>query len=283
MFLLAKALEQADDMVLITDANGIIEYVNDSVTHKSGYAKSELIGNKTNIFKSGKHTDAFYKNLWDTVLAGKNYRNVIIDKTKDGKLYYADLKITPLLDENKKVQNFVATSTDITKRIELEQQLKKLATIDGLTEIYNRYKIDMSIDVQISRYKRCKEPFSLLMLDIDHFKNINDTHGHNVGDKVLKRLCRLISNNIRKTDKIGRWGGEEFIIILENTKEEEAFLIAEKFRKMVCEHKLEDKYSITVSIGVAQYEELESKEDLIKKVDEALYRAKEKGRNQVSG
>lgn len=280
MNLLAKALEQTDDMVLITDSRGIIEYVNDSTAAKSGYDKNELIGKKTNIFKSGKHTEEFYKNLWGTILAGKNYRNVIIDKTKDGKIYYADLKITPLLDENNKIQNFVATSTDITSRIEMEKTLKKLATVDSLTEIYNRYKIDDAINIQIARYQRYKEPFSILMFDIDYFKDVNDRYGHDVGDKVLKALSQLISSNIRVTDMVGRWGGEEFIVILEDTKKEEAYMIAQKLRKLVEAYIIEDKYHITISIGVAEYEEGDSREDLVKKADEALYRAKENGRNQ---
>ena len=281
VYLLAKALEQTDDMVLITDVNGIIEYANDSASLKSGYDKSELIGKKTNIFKSGKHTADFYKKLWNTILSGQNYRSVIIDKTKDDRLYYVDLKITPLLDENDNIQNFVATSTDITKHMEMEKKLKKLATIDSLTEIYNRYKIDDEIKVNIARYERYKEPFSVLMFDIDHFKVINDTYGHDVGDRVLKNLSKTVSKNIRVTDKVGRWGGEEFVVILENTTTKEASIVAEKLRKIIETDELEENSKITVSIGVAQYVPPQSREDLIKKVDEALYMAKEKGRNQV--
>ncbi len=280
MNLLAKALEQTDDMVIITDQNGVIEYVNDSTVVKSGYERNELIGNKTNIFKSGKHTEEFYKNLWETILAGKNYRKVIIDKTKDDKLYYAELKITPLMDENNKVKNFVATSTDITNRIQMEKKLKKLATVDSLTEIYNRYKLDDEINHHIARYERYKEPFSILMFDIDFFKNINDKYGHDVGDRVLKSLSQLVASNIRITDIVGRWGGEEFLVILEKTKKEEAFAIAQKLRRLVEAYLIDEKYHITISIGVAEYEEGESKETLLKKADEALYKAKENGRNQ---
>ncbi|UCN00773.1 diguanylate cyclase [Sulfurimonas sp. SWIR-19] len=279
--LLAKALQQTDDMVLITDANGIIEYVNDSVLVKTGYDRSELIGNKTNIFKSGKHTDEFYKRLWKTILSGKNYNSVIIDKTKGGRLYYADLKITPLFDEEKNIQNFVATSTDITSRIEMEKKLKKLATTDSLTEIYNRYKIDEAINLHIERYKRYREPFCILMFDIDFFKKVNDTYGHDVGDRVLKALSRLVLTHIRKTDIFGRWGGEEFVIILENTSREKAVHIAEKLRKRVEAYSIDKKYKITISIGVTEYSEPETREELVKKADEALYKAKQNGRNQV--
>lgn len=280
--LLVQALEQADDMVMITDANGIIEYVNDAVALVSGYTKEELIGNKTNIFKSGKQTEEFYKKLWRTILSGKNYKSIIINKTKSDKLYYADLKITPLFDENKKIKNFVATSMDITNRIEMQKRLQKLATIDSLTGIYNRYKIDDAINLHIARSKRYKEPFCLIMFDIDYFKKVNDTYGHDIGDKVLKALSQLISKHIRCTDTFGRWGGEEFMVILENTKKEKAFEIAEKLRKIVEAYTIENRYKITISLGVGEYKEGESREDLVKKVDKALYRAKENGRNQVS-
>ncbi|WP_457748873.1 diguanylate cyclase [Sulfurimonas sp.] len=281
LYLLAKALEQTDDMVFITDTNGIIEYVNDSVSIKTGYEREELVGKKTNILKSGKHTQEFYKKLWATILSGQNYHNVIIDKTKDGRLYYADLKITPLFDDNQTIQNFVATSTDITNRIEMEKKLEKMATIDSLTGIYNRYKIDDEINLQIARCERYKEVFSIIMFDIDFFKVVNDTYGHDAGDRVLKVLSQLISKHIRVTDIFGRWGGEEFVIILSKTGEDEAFIIAEKLRKIVENYTIDGKYNITISSGVTQYIAPQSREELIKKVDEGLYLAKEKGRNQV--
>ena len=279
--LLAKALQQADDMVLITNAEGIIEYVNDSVVLKTGYQRDELIGKKTNIFRSGKHTDEFYKNLWTTILSGKNYQNIVIDKTKDGQLYYADLKITPLYNENHEIKNFVATSTDITARVEMEKRLEKLATMDSLTGIYNRYKIDNEINRHIARYKRYGEVFSILMFDIDFFKKINDKYGHDVGDKVLSKLSELVRKNIRTTDIAGRWGGEEFVVLLENTKLDEAYNIAEKIRELVESYMIDNKYNITISIGVVEYRKGESREDLVKRADEALYLAKERGRNQV--
>jgi len=282
MLLLAKALEQTDDMVLITDANGIIEYVNDATSLKTGYDKNELIGKKTNIFKSGKHTKEFYEKLWKTILSGQNYHNVVIDKTKDNRCYYIDLKITPLMDKDNNIQNFVSTSTDITSRVEMENRLKKLASIDSLTGVYNRYKIDDEINLQIARFKRKKKPFCILMFDIDYFKSVNDTYGHDVGDKVLKDLCKMVLSNIRTTDILGRWGGEEFIIILDETTQGTAVEIGEKLRKVTQNHLIDGRYKVTISIGITQYKELLTREDLTKKADEALYRAKDKGRNQVS-
>ena len=279
--LLAQALEQSDNMVFITDNNGIIKYVNDSLIYHTGYTKAELLGTKTNIFKSGKHDKEFYQNLWKTILAGENYNNIIINKKKNGEIYYADTSITPIDDEYTKTKNFVASAKDVTIQMKLEQKLENLATTDSLTQVYNRYKINGEIDLHIARAKRSNAPFSLLMFDIDHFKVINDKYGHYVGDVVLKDLTKIIENNIRQVDSFGRWGGEEFMLVLENTNKEEALKVAEKIRTVVEKTPMSGHYHITISIGVSQYRISEQKSTLLERVDQALYEAKEGGRNRV--
>ena len=279
--LLAKALEQSDSLVFITDHNGIISYVNDSVVKHSGYSREELIGSKTNIFKSSKHDKEFYQDLWKTILSGKNYNNIIINKKKNGELYYVDTSITPIEDKYTRTKNFVVSSKDVTIQMKLEQKLENLATTDSLTQVYNRYKINAEIESHIARSKRSNMPFSLLMFDIDHFKKINDEHGHYVGDVVLKDLTKLIENNIRQVDSFGRWGGEEFMLILDNANKEEAINVANKIRNIIEKTPMAGHYRITVSIGVAQYRISEQKSTLLERVDQALYEAKEGGRNKV--
>lgn len=279
--LLAQALEQSDSMVFITDNNGIIKYVNDSLVQHSGYSREDLIGSKTNIFKSGQHKREFYEELWNTILAGKNYNSIIINKKKNGEIYYVDTSITPIDDEYTKEKNFVVSAKDVTIQMKLEQKLENLATTDSLTQVYNRYKINAEIDVHIARAKRSNTPFSLLMFDIDHFKTINDTYGHYVGDVVLKDLTRIIEKNIRQIDSFGRWGGEEFMLVLENTNKEEAVKVAQKIRRVVEETPMAGHYNITISVGVSQYRISEQKSTLLERVDQALYEAKEGGRNQV--
>jgi len=270
---LAQALEQSDSMVFITDNNGIIKYVNDSLVQHSGYSREELIGSKTSIFKSGRHKREFYEILWNTILAGKNYNNIIINKKKNGEI--------PIDDEYTKEKSFVVSAKDVTIQMKLEQKLENLATTDSLTQVYNRYKVNTEIDVHIARAKRNNVPFSLLMFDIDHFKVINDTYGHYVGDVVLKDLTKLIEKNIRQIDSFGRWGGEEFMLVLENTNKEEALKVAQKIRSIVEKTPMAGHYNITVSIGVSQYRISEQKSTLLERVDQALYEAKEGGRNKV--
>ena len=167
--LLAQAIEQMDELVRITDKNGIITYVNEALVVHSGYKEEELIGKDINIFRSGKHDKAFYENLWKTISDGDVFRDILINRKKNKKIYYEETTITPILDDDGNIQNYVSTSQDITERVSMEQELQKLATIDSLTGVYNRYKTNEEIDIEIARENRYDGSFALVMLDIDHF------------------------------------------------------------------------------------------------------------------
>ncbi len=278
---LAQALEQTDDLLFMTDIEGKLIYANKQLIEKMGYSKEELIGQKTNIFKSGKHSRRFYKRLWTTILSGNKYSNLIINRTKAGKLIYLETTITPVFDKEGKLESFVSTSKDVTYQIKTKTRLKNLAMVDRLTKVLNRYAIDKEIDYYIAVAQRHDMPFSLLMLDIDYFKKINDTYGHYIGDVVLKSTSKLLSKNIRKIDKLGRWGGEEFIIILHATSQKRAAKKAQELRKLIENNLIDKKYKITASIGVTSYRQDDTKSSLFARVDDALYRAKEEGRNCV--
>ncbi|HFB53767.1 MAG TPA: sensor domain-containing diguanylate cyclase [Sulfurimonas autotrophica] len=279
--LLSQAVDQMDEMVRITDIEGNIIYANPATSKTTQYSEDEILGNSSKLFQSGKHSTEFYKKLWDTILSGDTYKNILINKKKDGTLFYDEKIISPLKNEKGNIRYFVSTSRDISDRIALEKELKQLATKDALTGIYNRYKINAKIEEEIKRADRYGEPFGLIMFDIDHFKKVNDTYGHDVGDYVLQELSRIILNNIRETDSFGRWGGEEFMLLLPYTSQEKIIEIAEKIRKTIQEHTFEDVKQITVSIGVTLYKKDEGISQLIKRVDTALYEAKSHGRNQV--
>jgi len=279
--LFSQAVDQMNEMVHITDMDGNIIYVNPAAIKQSQYKKNELIGQSNKVFQSGVHSKEFYKNLWETILSGKKYHDVFVNKKKDGSLYYDEKTITPLKDEKGNITHFVSTGRDITERIELEKKLKKLATRDTLTGIYNRYKINKLIESEITRSNRYDEDFNLLMLDIDNFKKINDTYGHDVGDYILQELSRIILNIIRETDCFGRWGGEEFMLVAPHTTEDYAVKLAQKIRTSVMEHNFEYIQQLTVSIGVTQYSHNEDKTVFLKRADKALYEAKANGRNQV--
>ena len=279
--ILAQAVEQMDEFVKITDIDGRIVYVNNALIANTGYKEIELIGENPRIFKSGKHPQSFYKKLWDTILAKKIYRNVIINKKKDGTLYYEDQTISPILDKDGQITYFVATSKDVSTQIKLEEKLKLMATTDALTGIYNRYKMNEEIDFEIKKARRYNKGFALIMFDIDFFKTVNDTYGHDIGDKVLEEIAQIVGSGIRQTDTFARWGGEEFMILARNSDSDTAILLAEKIRKKVENFLFADGIEITISLGIAIYTKNKTKETLLKEADEALYQAKALGRNKT--
>ncbi len=171
-----------------------------------------------------------------------------------------------------------------SKLFVMNEKLMTLCTMDALTGTYNRRKIIEISQKQFEFSKKFKRDFSVCMLDIDYFKNVNDTYGHAVGDIVLKTLSKECQNSLRRDDSFGRWGGEEFIVVLPETNMDNAFVIAERIRLNISKLKIENEgknISITVSVGVATLHSEESLEKLIENSDKALYNAKNSGRNKV--
>ncbi|MEN8302494.1 MAG: PAS domain S-box protein [Campylobacterota bacterium] len=279
--ILAQAVEQTDELIMITDKNGTITYVNDAYVAQTGYKRNELIGKRPNILSSGEHENGFYKELWETINSGETYSNTVVNRKKNNQVYYEEKTITPLCDNNHILQNFVSTGRDITSRMNMEEELHKRATIDSLTGIFNRYSGNELIDLEIGKADRYKNLFSVLMLDIDNFKDINDRYGHDIGDYVLKRFSEIISLHIRKSDAFIRWGGEEFIIISSNLKEQEAISFAEKLKVAISSYEFKQGIEVTMSIGVTTSKNEDTKESILKRADIALYKAKEGGRNRV--
>ena len=279
---LAQAMEQMDEMVRITDKDGYITYANEALTRHTGYKKSELIGNTNNIFKSGKHTEAFYKKIYEMILLKKTHQATFINAKKDGTLYHEEQIITPILNEDSdEIEYYVSTSKDVTKEIRTQEKLKTLATTDTLTNIANRYSINQKLDEEIRRTKRYSGGFALMMFDIDFFKKVNDNHGHDIGDYVLQEFSKVILQNIRDTDFFGRWGGEEFLLLAPSEEREGAMKLAEKIRKSIESYNFKEVGEITVSIGLTTCNGFNEKEKILKKVDDALYKAKDSGRNRA--
>lgn len=162
------------------------------------------------------------------------------------------------------------------------EKLKRLTITDNLTQIYNRMKLDSELEQQANLYQRYQQSFSIMIIDIDHFKQVNDQYGHQSGDVVLVEFTQVIQKHIRKTDIFGRWGGEEFMLIIPNTDIHKALIQAEKLRLLVAKHNFKVLGHLTASFGVAQFdEENNTIQKLISKADKALYEAKNQGRNRV--
>lgn len=170
---------------------------------------------------------------------------------------------------------------EIKRKEEIEEKLRKLSTTDPLTKIDNRYRFNETLDEEIKRVRRYDSELSIIMFDIDFFKKINDTYGHDAGDKVLVAIARLVESTIRDIDRFARWGGEEFIILAPNIDIDGAEILAERIRERVENMAVRPVEKVTISFGVTQFEHAESRNNLLKRVDDALYDAKRAGRNRV--
>jgi diguanylate cyclase (GGDEF)-like protein len=219
------------------------------------------------------------------MLTGSGTEEIVSQAFQDGAIGY--LPKSSL--SQAKLKNIIDVALDKWTRLQQamadKEKLEKLATFDSLTGLYNRRAILGKLRELINLVNRYKEDFSLSMLDIDHFKRVNDRYGHLTGDEVLEEIATLIRRNIRDTDIVGRYGGEEFIIILPKTNLSSAWVVAERLRSIIEKAEIKDSasnvFAITVSQGLAGWERGEDAYSLISCADEALYKAKEKGRNRV--
>lgn len=279
--MLNRAVEQSPTTVLITDTRGNIEYVNPQFSKLTGYTYEESIGRNANIVKSGNHPPEFYKHLWKTITSGKEWRGEFHNRKKNGELYWESASISPVIEENLAITHFIAVKEDITERKRMEDALKQLAETDNLTQVYNRTKFDEIMRREMERVKRFDHSLSIIIFDIDHFKRTNDRYGHNAGDNVLKSIAGLAKELAREIDYIIRWGGEEFIIITPETSPQDAEVLAERLRDSIESHEFDQVGKITASFGVTEFKKDENETSVVKRADEALYRAKSNGRNRV--
>ncbi|MCK9453786.1 MAG: diguanylate cyclase [Sulfurimonas sp.] len=260
-----------------TKPDGTILKISNAFIRSSGYTREELIGKKMNIIKNPDRDKLIIKNLWDTILSKKTWIGEIENRKKDGTTYWLEQHIIPTINENGTIDSFVSIGIDITAKKELE----KLATTDKLTGIYNRRRVDEFLQTEIEIAKRHSQELSIILIDIDHFKSVNDTYGHQRGDMVLRKTTEIISKNLRKSDIFGRWGGEEFLIICPQTNRDEAFILAQKLRDAIQGYKFEVVGEKTISLGISQLQEGDTEKTLIQRADNALYSAKNSGRNRA--
>lgn len=175
----------------------------------------------------------------------------------------------------------VDISEYLTERERLVQEFKRMASTDGLTGIFNRMKLEPIMTAEVLRSRRYGRLLSILLVDIDHFKLVNDNYGHNIGDAVLRDVAAVLKENLREADSLGRWGGEEFLVVAPETSTDGARKIAEKLREAVASHRFIRDIKVTISVGVASLMADEWEEDMVRRADEAMYLAKNSGRNRI--
>ena len=260
-----------------TNIGGIITDISSAFSKTSGYTKDELINKNIRIIKHEDTPQSVHKNIWTTILKGKQWNGEIKNKTKEGEAYWLEQTIIPIKDDHDEIVSFMSVGTEITAK----KRLEVISVTDKLTGVFNRRKLDEILHLEIEKAKRYENTLSLIIIDIDHFKRVNDTYGHQTGDSVLKSASQILQTNIRKIDFLGRFGGEEFLIICPETGKEGAMSLAEDMRKRIEEYEFPTVKHITISLGVATYSGNDDEESLIKRCDAALYQAKGEGRNQA--
>jgi diguanylate cyclase (GGDEF)-like protein/PAS domain S-box-containing protein len=280
---LSSALEQSADSVVITDRQGIIEYVNSGFEKTTGYSRAEAVGQSPRLVKSDKQGAGFYKKLWDTILAGEVFSDVFVNRRKDGSLYYEEKTITPLKDSTGAVTHFVATGKDVSERMQAQERMQHMAQHDALTELPNRMLFLDRLKQALARARWHKRLIAVLFVDLDRFKTINDTLGHEVGDRLLQALAERFSASVREGDTVARFGGDEFVMLLDDvSSEKDIGVVAQKVLEALAPAFLIDGQSlyVTASIGVSLYpNDGEDSGTLLKNADIAMYRAKELGKN----
>ncbi len=282
--LFRTVMDSCYESIVITDANlddPMILYVNPAFCRMTGYDMEELLGRSPKMLQ-GERTDRKVTSALKTALqAGESYEAHAVNYRKDGSPFYMQWRTCPVVDENGSVTHYMALQRDVTDEVKLLQRMKRKAEMDYLTRLLTRGAGEEDMNQMLVRAKEEYQDVSCIVLDIDHFKSVNDQHGHLTGDRVLRRVAHIIDGRTRGNDLAIRWGGEEFVCALWSTGPEGAIYVAESIRNAVQAETIDNLDDITISCGVAQWDTTESTLELVGRADKKLYEAKEAGRNRT--
>ena len=283
---LSRAVDQSPVIVLITDVNGVIEYVNPKFTQITGYLPEEVMGKSPRILKSGKMPEEIYKELWNTITSGNEWRGELVNKKKDGEFFWGQVSISPIKDCSSVITHFVAVAEDITEQKSAQEIIQHQAFHDTLTGLPNRAMFNEMLSQAVAQAYRNKHELAVMFMDLDRFKLVNDTLGHAAGDEFLKKVAENIKKTLRKGDIFARLGGDEFTLILPMIKNKRAAAaVAKKIIDIFKAPTYIDGYEfdVTISVGISiyPYDGLDS-QSLMVNADNAMYYAKENGRNRYS-
>jgi diguanylate cyclase (GGDEF)-like protein/PAS domain S-box-containing protein len=280
---LSQALEQTADSISITDTSGVIEYINPAFCTMTGFSAREALGHYTSIVKSGRHDSQFYRQLWDSLQQGRTFRDVFINRRKDGELYYEEKTITPLKDAQGEITHYISTGKDITERMQTQERLHYLSYHDVLTELPNRLLFLEWLNHALAVDGDTGIKLAVICLDVDRFKIINDTLGHDSGDRVLLALAGLLKACLSKGDTVARLGGDEFAVLVEHfATPSDIMTKINKILERLSQPLHIDSHDlyVTVSMGIALApDDGTDANTLLMNADAALNRAKEQGRH----
>ena len=280
----ARIIESSREGMFITDRDNCITMVNRSICEITGYERDELIGQNPRILRSGYQDAGFYERLWKTLTETGHWEGEIWDRRKNGEVFPAWLSITSVHDDYSGTDNYIAIYRDITERKEYEERIEHIASHDILTDLPNRILLDERIALTIAQAERENWQLALLFIDLDNFKLINDTLGHDIGDQVLMEIGKRIVSVLRASDSVSRIGGDEFLALVTNTRSpDDAAIVAEKLIREISRPFEVDHHSlvVTASIGVALYpEHAREQGGLTRMADLAMRVAKQAGHDR---
>ncbi|GBG15969.1 diguanylate cyclase [Novimethylophilus kurashikiensis] len=286
----ATAFESQEGMI-VTDAEGKILRVNKAFTATTGYAPEEVVGMNPSLLSSGRHDRAFYAAMWDSIRQHGSWAGEIWNRRKNGEIYPERLTITAVKDDQGHLANYVAAFSDITNSKAAAEEIERLAFYDPLTHLPNRRLLIDRLQQALASSTRNGSHGALLFLDLDHFKTLNDTLGHDIGDKLLQQVAERLNTCVREGDTVARLGGDEFVVMLEDMSPQaleaaaQAELIGAKIlNRLNRAYRLgTHTYHSTPSIGITLFSDhIHSVDELLKQADIAMYQAKKAGRNTLS-
>jgi diguanylate cyclase (GGDEF)-like protein/PAS domain S-box-containing protein len=281
---------ESQESIVITDARQIIQRVNPAFTSTTGYTPEEVIGRTPGLLQSHRHDPAFYQAMWADIRTRGHWQGEIWNRRKNGEIYPEWLTITAVLDTAGQAVNYVGIFQDITERKTAEERIRNLAFYDALTELPNRRLLIDRLHQAMALSSRNGRHGALLFIDLDNFKLLNDTQGHDVGDQLLILMAQRLEDSVRRGDSVARLGGDEFVVMLEeldsnpNEAAAQVETIAQKILSLLSRpYELgQYEYHSTSSLGVTLFRgDAESVEELLKRADLAMYQAKAAGRNAV--
>jgi len=287
---IAATAFEAQDGMMITDANGVILRVNRAFTETTGYTSEEAVGQTTSMLRSERHNEKFYATMWQNIRDTRAWQGEVWNRRKNGEVYPAWLTINAVNGADGSVTHYVGIHTDITQRKIAEDKIQNLVFYDSLTQLPNRRLMLDRLQQALASSARSGHEGALLFIDLDNFKTLNDTLGHEKGDLLLQQVAQRLASCIREGDTVARLGGDEFVVLLEDLSEfpQEAATQTESIGEKILT-RLDQTYSLaghehhsTASIGVTLFSDhLNSTDELLKQADLAMYQAKAAGRNTL--
>jgi diguanylate cyclase (GGDEF)-like protein/PAS domain S-box-containing protein len=285
----AVAFDSLEGM-MVTDADGRILRVNSAFTECTGYKAEEVVGKTPRILRSGRHGPAFFREMWETIHRVGGWQGEIWDRRKNGEIYPKWLTISAVMGEDGVVSHYVGTHHDITQRKIAEERITELAFYDPLTRLPNRTLLLDRLKQGMTAGVQSRACGALLFIDLDHFKTLNDTLGHDRGDLLLRQVAQRLAASVREGDTVARVGGDEFVVVLGSLHEsqQEALRQTEAVGGKILAvlgnpYQLDDvEYRSTASIGATVFRGHQASiDELLKQADLAMYKSKEKGRNAL--